>query len=504
MPRIPRPFEDTYGVVLAIAIVAISPFIVITTAFGLFGKETATVLHASQTALYVVDGLSIAGYAFGAFLAGDLIQRYKQRTLFFLCEAAFVFGCALAATASAFTPFAAGRVLLGFATGLLLVIALPPVIQRFPADRMPMTAAMVNIGFFGAVTIGPVIGGAVAYGHAWRWFYAGLGCIGAANFLLAVFSLPDKPPPQPRMRLDWIGLALGLAATALPFLAAGELRGGGFTAFLFMVPLAAGLACFVAMLLFEFHAKEPLSPVKPMWSTLPVTGIVIAMLGGAALVTFMELLEQYEVRVQLQEPLWAGIAFWPEVVGVAISAVLLGAVLRTKLLVPLAFFGMLSLIAGGTLLMRLPQHGSTALLLAATGILGFGAGATVSPGLWMAGFSLPSKMVGRTFALVELVRSEADFILAPVILQVAVAASSTAVMSPQGFREAMWIALLVLIFATLACAVIYAAGLRTFPRADLQTWLERKDVPAFESPALGAALKARFGGSAKPADGGGP
>jgi hypothetical protein len=63
-------------------------------------------------------------------------------------------------------------------TGLLLVIALPPVIQRFPAQRMPTTAAAINIGFFGAVTVGPLLGGITAYGHAWRTFYAALGALG--------------------------------------------------------------------------------------------------------------------------------------------------------------------------------------------------------------------------------------------------------------------------------------------------------------------------------------
>ena len=55
--------------------------------------------------------------------------------------------------------YGVGRVLQGLMTGLLLVIALPPVIQRFPPPRMPTTAAAINIGFFGAVTVGPLLGG---------------------------------------------------------------------------------------------------------------------------------------------------------------------------------------------------------------------------------------------------------------------------------------------------------------------------------------------------------
>lgn len=43
----------------------------------------------------------------------------------------------------------------------------------------------------------------------------------------------------------------------------------------------------------------------------------------------------------------------------------------------------------------------------------------MSPGLFIAAFSLPSKLVGRSFALIELVRSGADFILAPILLRTA-------------------------------------------------------------------------------------
>ncbi|HLH98853.1 MAG TPA: hypothetical protein VKW08_27400 [Xanthobacteraceae bacterium] len=38
------------------------------------------------------------------------------------------------------------------------------------------------------------------------------------------------------------------------------------------------------------------------------------------------------------------------------------------------------------------------------GLLGLGAGATVSPGLFLAGLSLPTQFIGRILALVELVR----------------------------------------------------------------------------------------------------
>lgn len=119
--------------------------------------------------------------------------------------------------------YGAGRVLIGFATGLLLVAALPPVIQHFPPDRMPMTAVAIDIGFFGAVTAGPLLGGAVALGGVWRWFYGGLAGIGVCVIITALFTLPDPKPFNPDLPFDKSAILLAAAATALPFWATGEL-----------------------------------------------------------------------------------------------------------------------------------------------------------------------------------------------------------------------------------------------------------------------------------------
>jgi hypothetical protein len=345
-----------------------------------------------------------------------LIQRFKQRLLFIVCESLFIAGCIVGAGAGRIVQFGAGKVLVGFATGLLLVIALPPVVRSFPPQRMVMTSAWVNIGFFGAVTVGPLIGGAVASAHVWRWFYAGLAVIGCIALLVSLFTLPDQPPPDPGQRLDKPALLLGLAATTLPFWAAGELTGHGFSNYLFMVPVAVGIACFVALLLTQYHQEQPLSPVKPMWKAVPIAGILVAMFGGAALVTMMELLQKYQITVLHATPLATGLLFWPEVIGTIITAVLLGAFIRSRLLATLPAAGMVVLIVAAALMLFISDRSSPSLVLAITGLLGLGAGSTVAPGLWLAGFSLPSVLVGRTFAVVELVRSEADFIIAPVML----------------------------------------------------------------------------------------
>src|SRR6185437_11062430 len=176
------------------------------------------------------------------------------------------------------------------------------------------------------------LGGITAYGHAWRAFYAALGALGCLTWLLALLTLPDAEPPNPDMRFDFAAIALGLPATALPFWAVGELTGPGFTSPLFIVPLTVGVVCFVALLLVEYHRKEPLAPVKQMWHTLPLVGTLAAMIGGATFFTLMMLAQQYLLSVAHGSMLQGCLPFWPQVVGVLITAALLGLLLRTRML----------------------------------------------------------------------------------------------------------------------------------------------------------------------------
>jgi hypothetical protein len=307
--------------------------------------------------------------------------------------------------------------------------------------------------------------------------------------MLALLTLPDADPPNPDMRFDLAAVALGLPATVLPFWAVGELTGPGFRSPLFIAPLTLGVACFVALLVVEYRRKEPLAPVKQMWHTLPLVGTLAAMIGGAAFFTLMMLAQEYLVSVAHGSMLQSGLIFWPQVIGVILTATLLGLLLRTRMLPFLVLCGMLVLIGGGILLLTLRPGAQThTVVLAAAGLLGLGAGATVSPGLYLAAFSLPSKIVGRTFALVELVRSVADFILAPVMLGIARVVSGAVHPNAAGLRFSIWLTLGVTIALTLGGIVLYLLGGARLPRPDLVAWIERNQ-PAIRSPLLAQTLR---------------
>lgn len=483
------PIRGYYVPLLWTALFSLIPDILVAGGTFVYEQELIKELHATQTALGIVEGLNIAGYAFGAMLGGDLINRVVQRNLFLAAEGLLTLGWILSAVAGNIDLYGTGQVLAGISTGMLLVVALPPVIRRFPPSRLVLTTTFTDIAFFGAVSGGPLLGAIVAASHMWRELYIGFAGLGGFTALVAVLSLPKIDPPNPDLPFDYIGIALAFAATVLPFWASGELESNHFASFAVAVPLAVGLACFLAMMLVEYHQQEPLAPIKKMWIAIPVIGTLIAMFGGGVFYAYVDLTIEYLLKVQQLTPFVAGITFWPQLIGTIVAAILLGALFPTRYLILLAYAGMLVLTAGGAILLAFNGHHARILLLAGIGVLGLGAGATVAPGLFMAGLPLPAQMLGRVFALIELVRSVADFLLAPVIVRIGRNLSSPGgKLDFNGYHAAIWITLWIGVGGLILVLFLHVASRVRLHRPDLEGWLKQNRT-AVASPPLLRALR---------------
>jgi MFS family permease len=470
-----------YSATVGVALLALCPNIILTTAFPYLEQPITKALGISQLGAQTAEGLSNAGYACGAVIAAWLVQRFRQRALFLATEAVFVIASLLTAVAWTGAPFVAGRILQGTATGLMLVIALPPLVTGFGARKLPLTATAVNIGLFGAVTVGPLLGGLTATGESWRVLMAAFTALAAAGLALAYVTLPHRPPFDPDVRPDGSAFALAIAATALPFYGVSQLVTTGAGDPLFWAPLAVGVLALVALVVNQYRRSDALMPVRALSTSLPVTGTVTAMVAGAAFVTLLELATTSLLDVGHERPLAAGLLFWPQVLGVVVAAVVFGAVFRTRYVPVLVVAGFAAIVAGAALLLDPSSH---AAVLAAAGALGVGAGATVSPGLFLAALGVPSSRIGRAFALVELLRSEAAYLVAPVLLHVAMGRGSLA----DGLRLATWITLAGTVAGLVLVVALYVASGARLRRPDLETWLAG-DEGALESPATAALVR---------------
>jgi hypothetical protein len=130
-----------------------------------------------------------------------------------------------------------------------------------------------------------------------------------------------------------------------------------------------------------------------------------------------------------------------------------------------------------------PSNEATTLI--GSGLTGLGLGATVAPALFVAGFSLPSANLQRVFAIVELMRAVAAFMIAPIFVHLAATVGGGL---NAGTGIALWIGLgLAVVGAALGVTIYILSGARP-AAADLDTFLAGAE-PAWYSPPLLARIR---------------
>jgi hypothetical protein len=217
-------------------------------------------------------------------------------------------------------------------------------------------------------------------------------------------------------------------------------------------------------------------------SSIPVAGIIVALFAAAASVSATALTAG--VLAAHYSPVHVGLLYLPEVGGAVVSAVALGLVIRRRAMHYLPLAGM-ALLAAGILVFRIEVPSSQALTLIGSGLTGLGLGATVAPALFVAGFSLPAFNLQRVFAIVELFRAVAAFMVAPIFAHLAATAAGNL---DAGTGIALWIGLgLAVTGAALGVAIYALSGARP-QAADLDLFLGGK-TPAWYSPPLLARVR---------------
>lgn len=379
--------------------------------------------------------------------------------------------------------FIVGHVLQGLCTSLLLIAAVPPLALGYGTSKLRETALIMNLCIFGAVALGPAIGGIQAQSHGWRPLFFVVAGVALAALVLSLLTFEDAPPGDRTAPLDPAAILLAAAGSVAAFYGASELLTHRFLDISTFGPLFGGLALIVVLIVYQYHARRPLLTIRGMLSsTMPVAGIVVALFGAAASVsatalTASELASRYG-------PLHLGLLYLPELGGAVLTAFALAAVITRRQIHYLPLVGM-AFLAAGIAVFAAEVPPTQTLTLIGSGLTGIGLGATVAPALFVAGLSLPSANLQRVFALVELLRAVAAFMIAPVFAHFA----ATVGHNPgSGTEIALWIGFGLAVAGAVVAMLLYALGRARPQTPDLERFMDG-EAPAWHSPPLLAALR---------------
>ncbi|TPW30228.1 MFS transporter [Pararhizobium mangrovi] len=473
--------RGNYALTLAITLFALVPYLFATSATDILKGGIIHDVGLSKTMFSLVKGLGTAGYAFGALLAGDLSQRFPRRPLHMTLTASCSLGWLLSISGFGPITFCAGYILAGLSTGLLLIVALPPAVKDYPASRLPFTAVFINLALFGATAAGPLVGGLVAENIGWRGLFTIFAVVAVLAFFLGLVVIAPEKPTAPGTKFDIFAIVLAFGATVLPFGAVAMLQSTGFASPFFYVPLTLGLILFAAIFIVEDRHSAPLIAVDRMTQTTPTIGTIIASFAGGVFISLLSLSLLRATSLWGLSESQAGIGYWPLPIGAVVAAGFLGLAFKTRFLPLLILFGMLVMIGAGVMLMTVSTSSATVTIPLAYGLLGFGAGATVSPALFLAGLSVPSNALGRVLAFIELVRSVGDFLIGPVLVAFAGLIASGPAPGEKQIVITIGIAVAMGVGTTLFCVAAFFSAYRTLPVPHLERWLHG-DEAAIETP----------------------
>ncbi|HEY2435644.1 MAG TPA: hypothetical protein VGH93_00585, partial [Solirubrobacteraceae bacterium] len=280
-------------------------------------------------------------------------------------------------------------------------------------------------------------------------------------------------------------IGLAAAGCVAAFYGASQLLTHPFVGTQTLLPLSAGLALIVVLVVNQYRSRRPLLTVRTMLtSTVPVAGITVALAAAAASVSATVLTAA--ALAPHYTPLHLGLLYLPELGGALLTAVALGVVIKKRQMHYLPLVGM-GFLAAGIAVFRIQVPSTESLTLIGSGLTGIGLGAAVAPALFVAAFSLAAASLQRVFAIVELFRAVAAFMIAPVFVHFAATVGGN---SNAGTGIALWIGFGLAIAGALAAVALYALGRARPQTPDLERFMNG-DGPAWYSPPLLAGVHKR-------------
>jgi MFS family permease len=275
------------------------------------------------------------------------------------------------------------RIVQGIGGACLMANSAAILTDAFPANQRGMALGINNIVGVSGMFVGLVLGGLLAP-ISWRMVFLISVPVGLFGTVWAYIKLRELSNPR-RTRVDWPGnvtFALGLVLIMISITYGIRPAGGhstGWASARVIALLASGLACLVAFVVIERHARDPMFRLSLMRIRAFTFGTMSTFLAAVARGGLMFMLIIWLQGIWLPRhgynfvstPLWAGIYMLPLTFGMLVSGPLSGYLSDRFGARPFATGGMLSAALSFGLLMALPidfPYPLFALVLALNGI----------------------------------------------------------------------------------------------------------------------------------------
>ncbi len=238
-------------------------------------------------------------------------QRYGQRVTFAGALLLFSFGSAVSGIGLTFEFVITGRVMQGFAAGILQPLVMLMLLQVFPPERRGLAMGLFSMGIVAAIGVGPYFGGITIDQLSWRYIFLAPMPSVVLAFVMGFFFIPSTRPPGQTTQFDWIGYVF--LCTALFCLMTGIANGqregwaSNEIVSLFVISIVAG----TGFVLSQFRTGAGLLDMSLFRNRQFAVTAVIALLFGCGNFSTMYIFPVFSQLVQEYSATLAGFLIMP-------------------------------------------------------------------------------------------------------------------------------------------------------------------------------------------------
>src|SRR5437899_11310589 len=250
--------ESTWVLVLASAanlMVALDA-LVVSTALTEIGRELGASIEALEWTVNAY-ALSFAAFLLTAAVLGD---RFGRRRVFVAGLLLFVAASCACALASSIGWLIAARAAQGVGAAIVMPLALAQISAAFPPERRGWALGIYSSTAGLSTVLGPIVGGVVTEGLAWRWIFWVTRPLGLAAAGLAVARLRETFGAKAAMDLPGLLLATCGAFGLVWGLVRANAAGWGSLEVL--ASLAGGALSVPLLVAWELRSAPPRIPMR--------------------------------------------------------------------------------------------------------------------------------------------------------------------------------------------------------------------------------------------------
>jgi EmrB/QacA subfamily drug resistance transporter len=284
-------------------------------AFGV-GQDQAQWLATGFVATMVASQLLSAWFA----------RAFGVRGTFVVTNCVFLAGTALAFFGTSFEMVVLGRVLQGFAAGVMSPMIMALIFTQFPPERRGQAMAIHGTGIQIAPMLGPMIGGMVIDTLGWREIFLVPVPICVVSLLVGMVYLPGRKEQGPPPKFDWTGYSLLVAMLASLLFAGANGQRFGWNSDAIVMMVLIGLAAGGAFVWLQLRSASPLLDFSLFKIPQFTSAVIVAFVFG-----FGNFAANYLVPVTVQQvqgltPFLSGLLLVPAGILVILATPIFGRV----------------------------------------------------------------------------------------------------------------------------------------------------------------------------------